>query len=161
MPHRIELVTETCHDARLYFGSRGLVCQRIRKHWTVCLSPRPCTHQRPLSYQRNEVVGAHRFFLSVSSGEDGRQSAIVHDMRSCGSQTARHNRGIAEARLHRSYTNFRTRSCTSCLKSNCVAPGFVPSCSTDRITTANQFTDSRQRTTSRSWHCLAQEFRET
>ena len=94
MHHTIELVTETCHDARLYFLLMGLEASFVKGFASVgqFVSHRGLAHTKdPFVVNENEMVGAHRFFLSVSSGEDGRQSAIVHDVRSRGSQTARHN----------------------------------------------------------------------
>ena len=72
-------------------GLEASFCQGIRRCWKVSFSPRPCTHQRPLSCQRKRSGWSLPFYLSVSGGEDGRQSAIVHDVRSRGSLTARHN----------------------------------------------------------------------
>ena len=47
--------------------------------------------------------------------------------------------------MHRSKTSFRTSACTSCLKRNCVVPGFVPLCSTDGQPTNSGIQDSGPR----------------
>ena len=88
MPHIIELVIETCHDARLYFLLVGLEAKFVKGFASVgqCVSHRGFAHTKyHLVVNENKMVGAHRFFLSVSSGEDGRQSVIFHDVRSRGS----------------------------------------------------------------------------
>ena len=63
MLHTIELITETL---------------------------RPFPHRRPQGCQ-HKMVGARCFFLSVPSGENGRQSAIMHVVGSRGPQTTRHD----------------------------------------------------------------------
>ena len=88
----IELITETCHGARLCFlliGSRGLVRQRTRKLDIVCLSARPYHTEDPKVDNKHKKVGARCFFLYVSSGEDGKQRTIIHDVGFRGTQTTR------------------------------------------------------------------------
>ena len=68
-------------EASLVKGFTGLT-------WPV--SQRGLTNaEDPKVVNRHKMVGARCFFLSVSSGEDGRQSAIIHDVGSRGTQTTR------------------------------------------------------------------------
>ena len=90
MLHTIELITETCHgvpscswglEASLVKGVAGLT-QPV-SHCGLC-------HTKN-SKVVNKMVGTRCIFLSVSSGENGRQSAIMHDLGSRGPQTTRHD----------------------------------------------------------------------
>ena len=80
-----------CPIVILVHQSGGLVGQRTRRLGIACLSPRPYPRRRPRGCQQTQkMVGASCFLLFVSSGEDGRQSAVIHDAGSRGTQTIRH-----------------------------------------------------------------------
>ena len=85
MLHTIELITETCSDARLYFLLNGLEASLVKGFagLTQPVAHRGLAHtDNPKVANKHKVVGTSCFFLSVSSGESGRQRVRSYEMHS-------------------------------------------------------------------------------